>query len=155
MALHNDWREFLSLLNSNRVRFIVVGAHALAVHGHPRFTGDLDVVVESSEVNARRMLTVLQAFGFGSVGIRAADLVRPGMVLRLGQPPVGIDILTSISGVTFSAAWKHRRRTLLGGVRVGVLGRADYIRNKRASGRAKDLLDLELLTGSRRRPARR
>ena len=151
MALHADWSEFLSLLNAHRVRFVVVGAHALAVHGQPRFTGDLDVLVEPTPSNAKRVVAMLRAFGFGSLGISEEDLGRPGMVIRLGVPPVGIDIVTSISGVGFGAAWKHRVKAALGGVRVNVLGRAQYIQNKRAAARPKDLLDLALLVGTRRR----
>ncbi len=150
MALHADWREFLSLLNAHRVRYVVVGAHALAVHGQPRFTGDLDVLVEPAAANAKRVVSMLGAFGFGSLGVSEADLTRSDMVIRLGVPPVRIDILTSISGVGFGTAWKHRVRAELGGVRVNVLGRAQYIRNKRASGRPKDLLDLALLDQTRR-----
>src|SRR5688500_8235483 len=108
MALHADWKEFLSLLNRNKVRFLIVGAHALAAHGQPRFTGDLDVLVEANPTNARRLLAALKAFGFGSLKISQGDLHRPGMVVRLGQPPVGIDLLTSISGVSFATAWKNR-----------------------------------------------
>ena len=149
MALHADWKEFLSLLNSHRVRFVVVGAHALAAHGQPRFTGDLDVLVEPTTANAKRVLEVLRAFGFGALRISVTDLDRPEMVVRLGQPPVGIDILTSISGVAFATAWKNRLRTTLGGVRVAVLSTGDFVRNKKAAGRPKDLLDVELLRPQR------
>lgn len=145
MALHADWREFLSLLNRNKVRFVIVGAHALAAHGQPRFTGDLDVLVDATKANAERVIAALSAFGFGSLKISATDLDHPGMVVRLGQPPVGIDILTSISGVSFATAWKNRLMTTLGGVRVAVLSQRDFIRNKRAAGRTKDLLDVALL----------
>lgn len=149
MALHADWSEFLKSLNASRVRFVVVGAHALAVHGHPRFTGDLDVLVEPSPANARRVLAALEAFGFGSLAVTAEDLQRPDMVVRLGVPPVGIDILTSLTGVRFAQAWQGRVRAQLGGIRVNVLGRAQYVRNKRAAGRPKDLLDVALIEEGR------
>ena len=155
MALQVDWKEFLSLLNSHRVRFVIVGAHALAAHGVPRFTGDLDVLVEPTPRNAKKVLEVLRVFGFGSVGVTEADLDHAGMVVRLGQPPVGIDILTSISGVGFAAAWKNRARSVLGGIRVNVLGRSDYVKNKKAAGRTKDLLDVALLEETGRRSPRR
>lgn len=145
MALQTDWKEFLSLLNARKVRFVIVGAHALAAHGQPRFTGDLDVLVEPTQSNSRKVLAVLHAFGFGSLKISQSDLDRPGMVVRLGQAPVGIDILTSISGVSFATAWKNRVRARLGGVPVSVLSASDFMRNKRASGRPKDLLDIALL----------
>ncbi|HEY3445956.1 MAG TPA: nucleotidyltransferase [Myxococcales bacterium] len=144
----------MSLLNSNRVRYVVVGAHALGAHGQPRFTGDLDVLVEPTHLNARRVLAALKAFGFGKVGIKLSDLETPGMVFRLGYPPVGIDLLTRISGVSFAKAWEHRTRAVMGGQKVHVLSLADYVRNKRAAGRPKDLLDLELL-GKTRAPAKR
>lgn len=150
MALQRDWREFLSLLVSHRVRFVVVGAHALAAHGQPRFTGDLDVLVEPSLTNARRILKVLHAFGFGALQVSERDLGRPETVVRLGHPPVGIDILTSISGVSFTSAWKNRVHTRLGGVRVAVLSAKDFVRNKRAAGRPRDLLDVALLQRSTR-----
>ncbi len=150
MALPHDWKEFLSLLVSHRVRFVVVGAHALAAHGQPRFRGDLDVLVDPTAANAKKVLAVLRAFGFGASNITQHDLARPEMVIRLGQTPVGIDLLTAISGVGFATAWKNRVRAKLGGVPVGVLGVRDFIRNKRASGRPKDLLDLALLQRSQR-----
>jgi hypothetical protein len=140
-----DWKEFLSLLVSHRVRFLVVGAHALAVHGRPRLTGDLDVWVDATPANARRVLAALAEFGFGSVGLGEADFTRPGMVIALGNPPLRVDVLTSISGVSFERAWRGRVRHRLSGVTVGVLGRREYRANKRAAGRPKDLLDLELL----------
>jgi hypothetical protein len=154
MDLPADWKEFLSLLTSHRVRFLVIGAHALAVHGRPRLTGDLDVWVEPTLQNARRILAALDDFGFGSVGLSERDLTKPEQVIALGNPPVRIDLLTSISGVGFGSAWKERVRAEVGGVRVNVLGRRAYRRNKRAAGRPKDLLDLALLDEVPR-PARR
>jgi hypothetical protein len=145
MELHSDWSAFLVLLNSNKAKYLVVGAHALAAHGQPRFTGDLDVFIERSPLNARRILKALTEFGFGSVSISASELQAVDFVIRLGRPPVGIDILTGISGVTFSTAWKNRKKARLGRVNVPVLGKSDFVRNKRASGRPKDLLDIELL----------
>jgi hypothetical protein len=147
MALHPDWREFLSLLHSRGVRFLLVGAHALAAHGYPRFTGDLDIFVERTPENASRILAVLTDFGFGHVGLGAADFTRPNRVAQLGFPPVRIDLLTSISGVSFRAAWEGRLQTELGGVPVSVLGIRELLRNKRASGRPKDLADAAALEG--------
>lgn len=155
MDLSVDWKEFLSLLVSHRVKFLVIGAHALAVHGRPRLTGDLDVWVEPSPVNARRVLGALAEFGFGSVGITEHDLTRAGQVIALGNPPLRIDLLTTISGVSFAAAWKTRIRAQVSGVRVNVLGRREYLRNKRAAGRPKDLLDVALLGEAKRRRGRK
>jgi hypothetical protein len=156
MVLHPDFRDFVASLLSHRVRFVVVGAHALAAHGRPRLTGDLDVLVEPTPPNARRVIAALSAFGFGHVGLAPTDFARPDHVVQLGNPPVRIDLLTSIAGVGFSTAWKNRLVVELDGMRVPMLGRRDLIRNKKAAGRPKDLLDIELLregsSSRRRRP---
>ena len=154
MKLQPDFKEFLRLLLSHRVRFVVVGAHALAAHAEPRFTGDLDVFVEPTKANATRLLAALAEFGFGTVGLTAEDFTRPDRVAQLGYPPVRIDLLTSISAVTFPEAWKGRVATRLGGLDVAVLGVRELVKNKRAAGRPKDLADLALLTGSAPAPAR-
>lgn len=153
MDLPDDWRELLKLLGSRRVKFLVVGAHALAVHGRPRMTGDLDLLVEATPTNAGRLLEALGEFGFGSLGLTEEDFTRPDFVISLGNPPLRVDLLTSISGVSFERAWKGRVRARVGGVVVNVLGRREYIENKRAAGRPKDQLDLALLAEARpRRP---
>ena len=146
MEAHDDWKEFLALLNSHRVRYLLVGAHALAVHGNPRYTGDLDVWVAPTAANAKRVYRALVEFGFGGVrGLTVEDFERPEHVVMLGTPPVRIDLLTSISGVAFTSAWKRRVRAEYVGVAVTVLARADLVKNKRAAGRPKDLADLDTL----------
>ena len=146
MELPQDWQEFLSSLNASRVRYLVIGAHALAAHGAPRYTADLDVWVEAEPRNAERVVEALKAFGFGSVkGLSVADFENPEMVVMLGVPPLRIDLLTSISGCRFATAWKRRLKTKLGGQPVSVLSRQDLRTNKLAAGRPKDLLDVELL----------
>ena len=156
MGLHPDFRDFLGLLLSHRVRFVVVGAHALAAHGRPRITGDLDVFVEPSAANARRVMAALTAFGVGAVGLSARDFEASAGVVQLGTPPVRIDVLTGISGVRFSTAWKNRTVVRLDGLSLPILGRRDFVRNKRAAGRPKDLLDVALLReGGPRRVKRR
>lgn len=146
MDLPRAWHEFLSSLNARKVRFLVVGAHALAAHGAPRYTADFDVWVAADSKNATRVLAALADFGFGSVkGLTADDFQNPEMVVMLGQPPLRIDLLTSISGCRFETAWRRRLKTRLGGQPVGVLSRTDLRVNKLAAGRPKDLLDVELL----------
>jgi hypothetical protein len=146
MDLPRDWNEFLSSLNAHKVRFLVVGAHALAAHGVPRYTADFDVWVDPDPKNAAKVLAALADFGIGSVkGLTADDFRNPEMVVMLGRPPLRIDLLTSISGCVFETAWRRRLRTRLGGQRVGVLSRTDLRANKLAAGRPKDLLDVELL----------
>ena len=103
LKLPKDLREFIELLNSHEVRYLIVGGYAVAYHGHPRATGDIDFVVEVSEENARKLEAVLLDFGFGGLGLTAADFLQPGIVVQLGYPPNRIDLLTTISGASFEA----------------------------------------------------
>jgi hypothetical protein len=143
--LQADLREFIELLNSHNVDYLVVGGHAVAFHGHPRFTGDIDFLIRATPANARRVLRVLQEFGFGEIGIGEADLIEAGRIVQLGQPPNRIDLLTSISGVDFESAWGSRVPTTMDDQPVNLIGWDDLVRNKRMSGRQKDLADLEKL----------
>ena len=145
MKLTQDLREFVASLTSRRAEFLVVGAHAVAYHGYPRFTGDIDLWVRPTLENATRVLEALVSFGFGGLGLTLDDFVAPGKVVQLGYPPSRIDLLTSISGVTFDEAWDDRVHGLLDGLPVDYLSLAALVRNKRASGRTKDLADLERL----------
>jgi hypothetical protein len=145
MPLNKDWREFLELLNSNGVEYLVVGAFAVAFHGFPRYSADLDLLVRPTEDNAQRALLALSEFGFGKLGIQAADLCSPGMVVQLGVKPNRIDLLTAISGVSFEEAWATRSEAELDGVATHFIGRAALLRNKQQTGRAKDLGDVEEL----------
>ena len=143
--LQSDLSEFIALLNSHAVEYVIVGGHAVAYHGHPRFTGDIDFFVRPTSANAARVLTVLNAFGFGDLGITADDLVAPEKVIQLGRAPNRIDILTSISGVDFDSAWRSRVPSELDGHAVSFIGLAELLQNKQASGRQKDLADIEKL----------
>ena len=145
MPLNKDLREFLELLNSNEVEYLVVGAFAVAFHGFPRYTGDLDLLVRPTGENADRVLRTLSQFGFGKAGIKATDLQSPGIVIQLGVQPNRIDLLTAISGVSFDEAWETRTHAGLEGVPTQFIGRATLIRNKESTGRAKDLGDAEEL----------
>jgi hypothetical protein len=138
-------REFINLLNSHDVEYVVGGGHAVAFHGHPRFTGDIDFPIRTTPGNVSRVLAVLDAFGFGNLGIVEQDLLERGRILQLGQPPNRINLLTSISGVDFDSAWERRVQTLMNDQPVALLGWDELIRNKRAAGRQKDLADLEKL----------
>ena len=142
MKLQTDLREFIELLNSHKVEYVVVGGHAVAYHGHPRFTGDIDFFVRATSDNAEKLLAALEAFGFGNVGLDVHALTAPERIIQLGVPPNRIDVLTSISGVSFDRAWTTRAPAELDGIPVAFLGRAALIENKRASGRAKDLADV-------------
>ncbi len=146
MTLPPEWSEFIGLLCGARVRFLIVGAHALAVHGRPRATGDLDLFVDPTPENAARLAGALKAFGFAALARKTKEFATPDRMVTLGRPPLRIDVMTSISGVAFAEAWRGRRMVRFGTHRVGVLGRAQFERNKRASGRPQDLLDLQLLS---------
>jgi hypothetical protein len=144
-SVAKDFIDLLRALSDHEVRFMVVGAYALGQHGRPRATGDLDVWVEPSEGNAPRVFRALAEFGAPLADLSVAELATPGMVFQMGVEPFRIDILTAISGVEFAEAWPRRMASNLGGQRVDVLGLEDLIRNKRASGRPKDLLDVVVL----------
>ena len=145
--MNDDFRDVLAAFHDAGVRFIVVGAHAMAVHGVPRATGDLDVWLECTEANADRAWHALHEFGapIEALGVTRDDLHRPGTVIQLGLPPRRIDLLTRISGVDFSDAWKQRLEQDLEGRTIAYLGHADLVTNKRATGRAQDLVDISLL----------
>ena len=145
--LNRDFKEFAELLNAKGVDYLVVGGYALAAHGHPRYTGDIDFWVHPSADNLLRLLAVLQDFGFGSLGLTAADF-DGDMVVQLGRPPRRIDLLTVIDGVEFDTCWSRREQVELAGVRLPIIGLADFKANKQASGRLKDLADLESLAAA-------
>jgi hypothetical protein len=143
--VNDDFAEMLSALSAAGADFLVVGAHALAVHGIVRATGDLDIWVRPSEENAERVWAALVQFGAPLDRISQADLSRPDVVFQIGLPPRRIDLLTSISAVEFEDAWPHRVMLLLGELRVPVIDRQTLIRNKSATGRPRDLADVEEL----------
>ena len=145
MSLQKDLREFIELLSSRRVECIVVGGHAVAFHGHPRFTGDIDFLIRPTIDNARRVMESLQDFGFSHLSLTAEDLTIPDLVLQLGRPPNRIDLMTSISGVDFDEAWAGKGSGELDGLPVFLLGREALLKNKEAAGRDKDLADLSRL----------
>lgn len=143
--MERDFVEMLSALGAAGAEYLVVGAHALAAHGVPRATGDLDIWVRATPGNAVRVLAALREFGAPLFDLTLDDLSRPETVFQIGVVPVRIDLLTSISGVGFEEAWAGRIEVPLEGLTVGVLGREELLRNKRATGRPKDLLDAEAL----------
>lgn len=145
MEVQPDFRELLALFNDHRVSYMIVGGYALAFHGAPRFTGDLDIFTKPDLENARRIVAALDAFGFASLGLRAADFERPDQVIQLGVSPVRIDLITSITGVSWDEAFAGRIPSTYGDVAVHYIGREQFIVNKRATGRKRDLADLEAL----------
>lgn len=146
-SLNEDFLDMLDALIIERVDFLIVGAHAMAVHGVPRATGDIDILVRPEPGNAARVLTALHRFGapIAQHNITEQDFVQLGTVYQLGLPPRRIDLLTAIDGVSFESAWSTRLVAQLSGRTVSVIGRQALLENKRASGRVKDLADLKLL----------
>jgi hypothetical protein len=144
--MNPDFVDLLRAFAAADVRFLIVGAYALAIHGRPRATGDLDVWIEPTPENAERVMTALAHFGAPMTQISASEFAQPGVVYQIGVPPGRIDILTELTGMTFADAWPDRIRRPFGGVDVDFIGREAFIRNKRATGRAKDLGDIEGLT---------
>ncbi len=146
--LNEDFRDMLEALVDAKVQFLIVGAHALAVHGLPRATGDIDLLVKPTPDNATRVIEALRAFGapIDAHGLSSADFTTPGTVYQVGLPPRRIDLLTEITGVPFDEAWRDRVHTTIAGLEIDVLGRQSLLRNKRATGRPKDLVDVAALS---------
>jgi predicted nucleotidyltransferase len=144
-VLNQDFREFIQSLNDNHVRYLIVGGYAVAFHGHPRYTKDIDVWIEISAGNASNMVAALEQFGFGSLGLREADFLAPDQVIQLGQPPSRIDLLCTVSGLSFADCYESRVTVEIDDVSVNFINLENLIKNKAASGRHKDLADLENL----------
>ncbi len=144
-----DFIDFIELLNQHSVDYMVVGAHALAFHGRPRHTGDLDIWIKPSELNASILVNVLNEFGFSSLGLTEADFLKENYVTQLGYPPLRIDILNTISGVEFDEAYKNKVTGDVDGLNVKFINIAEFIKNKEASGRQKDLSDIASLKKSK------
>ena len=148
--LSSDLCEFIRLLAKEGVEYLIVGAWAVAFHGRPRYTGDLDLFVRRDAANADRLTRVLEQFGFGSVGLSREDFLKEDFVVQLGVEPNRLDLLTGISGVTFEEAWRTRVAGTLHGLPVWFINRDLLIQNKRASGRDQDLADIRLLEETRK-----
>jgi predicted nucleotidyltransferase len=145
MALSKDWREFLELLNSRGVDYVIVGAQSLAFHGRPRYTGDLDIFVRPTPENARLLVDLLKQFGFTHSGFKETDFIEPEQMIQLGRAPNRIDLLSSISGVSTDEAFASKVSAELDGIPVYIISKDALIQNKRAVGRPQDLADLDIL----------
>lgn len=148
LALDPDFADFVECLARADVRYLIVGGYALAAHGLPRATGDLDVWVLIDPTNARGIVDALDEFGFGGLGLAADDFLAPDQVIQLGYPPYRIDILTAIDGVEFPEAWSRRIVVSVDGLALSVIGREDLIANKLASGRPRDIDDVDRIRRS-------
>jgi hypothetical protein len=145
MGLSKDWREFLELLNSRGVDYVIVRAHSFSLHGRPRYTGDPDILVRSTPENARLLIDILNEFGFARSGFKEQDFLKPGQLIQLGRAPTRIGLLTSISGVSSEEAFAGKVSAQLDGIPVFVLSKDALVRNKRAVGRPQDLADIDTL----------
>ncbi len=145
MKIEKDYEEFLGLLNKNSVKYVVVGAFALALYSKPRYTKDLDILIETEEENIKKLINVLHKFGFKNINIKTEDLTKKDQILQLGYEPVRIDILTSIAGCSFEEVWNNKLKEKYGKTLVNFIGKRELIKNKKAISRKQDIADLELL----------
>jgi hypothetical protein len=145
MKLSQDLREFIELLNSRKIKYVLVGGHAVAYHGFPRFTGDIDFLIDASPENAARTAVMVSDFGFGHLGLQEGDFREPETVVQLGRAPFRIDILTSVTAVSFAEAWETRVEATLDGLPVWFISKDLLVRNKLATGRPQDLADVKRL----------
>jgi len=143
--LSKDFREFIESLNENSVRYLVVGGYAVAFHGHPRYTSDLDVWVELSPDNADKIIAALKKFGFGSLGLKPEDFLEMDQIVQLGYPPNRIDILTTLIDLKFEDCYKKKVEVEIQGLRINFIDIENLKKNKRATGRSQDLADAENL----------
>lgn len=143
--LNPDFREFIQSLNDSGALYLIVGGYAVALHGHPRYTKDLDVWIDMSSDNAAKVIEALKQFGFGSLGLKASDFLFSDQVIQLGYPPNRIDLLTALPGVDFASCYAARLEIEVAGVRVNFIDLENLKKNKRATGRHQDLADLENL----------
>ncbi len=154
MTLAKDFEDFISLLNKHDVQYMIVGGYALAFHGKPRYTGDIDIWIGISQQNAMRLLKVIKDFGLSSLGFVKEDFLKEGLISQIGRPPLRIDILNSIDGVEFEEALKGVQVVDLDGLKVPYIGLGDFIRNKEATGRKKDLIDIHEIKNADKIPGR-
>jgi predicted nucleotidyltransferase len=144
--LNQDFKEFLQSLNANRVRYLIVGGYAVAIHGHPRYTKDLDIWVDLDEENAAKVVQALIDFGFGSLNLQISDFLEPDTVIQLGYPPSRIDLLIGLDGAAFEECYAKRLEGIVDGIRVCVVDRDGLIRLKEAAGRPQDVADVDKLS---------
>lgn len=144
--LNPDFKEFIQSLNDNQVRYLVIGGYAVALHGYPRYTKDIDIWIEMTPDNASRMVQTLAQFGFGALNLQAEDFLAPDQVIQLGYPPNRIDLITTPDGIDFQVCYETRLDVDMDGVTVSFIDLENLKRNKRASGRFQDLADWENLS---------
>ncbi len=140
-----DFKEFIELLIKNKADYLIVGGYAVGIHGHPRYTGDLDIWLNPTPQNAEKILKSVNEFGFSSFKLTLDDFTKPGNVIQLGYPPLRIDLLTEIDGVTFDDSFKNRKEVTIDNLKVNFIGYKDLLKNKKESGRPRDVDDIDNL----------
>lgn len=145
MKVEKDYEELLRLFNKNKVKYCIVGAYAVAFYAKPRYTKDIDILVEPEIKNAARIVKSLNEFGFKSLGLSEEDFCQKGRIVQLGYEPVRLDLITSIQGLTFNKVWKNRTTGRYGKEKVFFIGLNELIKNKKISKRKQDLVDLDIL----------
>lgn len=140
-----DFKEFLKLLNAEQIEYLLVGGYAVSYHGYPRPTGDLDIWVAMHPATASKLVGALGKFGFGNTGLNPEMFMTPDRIVRMGVPPVRIEVMTGISGVEFAQCYARREQAVIDGTPVSMISREDLLANKLAAGRSKDLNDLDHL----------
>jgi hypothetical protein len=140
-----DFKEFIELLIKHKAEYLIVGGYAVGIHGHPRYTGDLDIWLNPSEQNASLILKAVNEFGFSTYGLTRSDFTKPGNVVQLGYPPLRIDLLTEIDGVTFEECYINRKIVTIEDLEVNFIGYTDLLKNKKESGRPRDIDDIDNL----------
>ena len=145
IELHPDYKDFLRLLNSHNVRYLLVGGYAVGYHGYPRATGDMDIWIEMSEPNSKKVASAFRDFGMSDEAISEDLFLETKKVIRMGEPPVRLEVITSASGVDFKECFSHREVLEIDGIPINFISLEDLKKNKRAAGRFKDMEDLEHL----------
>lgn len=146
MILNSDFREFVKLLTENKVKYLIVGGYAVGVHGYPRYTGDLDIWINNTYENARRVLKCVEDFGFSSYNLSVSDFTKEGNIIQLGYPPVRIDIINQVDGVNFADCFKNKKEVAADDVTLSFIGYDDLLKNKKSTSRPRDIDDIENLT---------
>ena len=146
MRLEKDFKEFIESLNKNSVRYLIIGSFALSYYSEPRYTKDIDILVDSTASNADRLMTAIRAFGFSDIELGSRDFLEPDQVIQLGIAPLRIDLLTSLKGIPFADAWDRRTTGQYGDIPAFYISKQDLIDHKKLVGRKQDLADIEKLT---------
>ncbi len=145
MRVEKDFKEFIELLNNNKIKYLIVGGFAFSYYAEPRFTKDIDIFVEVDDKNAKKIINALNEFGFGGIGLKKEDFLKKDNIIQLGYAPLRIDIITSITGVLFKTAWKNKINGKYGDIDCYFISKDDLIQNKQASGRPQDIADVKKL----------